>query len=295
MTMNYAQTLNWLTARAAIVATGAALTTGISACGADKDAPESPVTTGPSSQALASKSFVLVHGAWQGAWVWADEATALRARGATVAVVELPGHGDDMTPVPGDTLETYVATTVAAIDASPSNVVLVGHSLAGAVITEAAEARASAVDRLVYLAAYVPKDGEQVLDIANTDADSHIKIGVTLNIDMDHGVGAIAKDQLGDIFCADCSADALKSLADHYRDEPLPAFVTPVHSTPENWGRVSKFYIYTKQDRAVSYALQRTMTKDISWAGTLALDTSHSPFLSATDALTDALADIATR
>jgi pimeloyl-ACP methyl ester carboxylesterase len=281
-------------ARTALSTVGAALIVGIAACGAGTDKTGTPATSAaPSNKPLDSKSFVLVHGAWQGAWAWSDEANALRARGATVNVVELPGHGEDTTPIPDDTLDAYVAKTAAAIDASPRNVILVGHSLAGAVITSAVEARAARIDRVVYLAAYVPKDGEKVLDIAHSDAASHI--GQVIVVDMQHGIASIPKDNLGDIFCADCSPTALSSLIAHYRDEPLPAFVTPVHSTPENWGSARKFYIFTKEDHAVSYDLQQRMTADVSWTGTATLDTSHSPFLSETDALADALTDVATR
>jgi pimeloyl-ACP methyl ester carboxylesterase len=273
-----------------------AVLAGLSACGAASEqngATAASATTAatPAKKPLAAKSFVLVHGAWQGAWAWNDEATALRARGATVSVVELPGHGDDTTPVPGDTLEAYVAKTVAAIDESPENAILVGHSLAGAVITSAAELRPSRIDRLVYLAAYVPKDGEKVLDIANTDAASHI--GKAIAVDPTHGLAGIPKDKLGDIFCADCSPAQLSSLIEHYRDEPLPPFVTPVHSTAENWGRASKFYIFTKEDHAVSYDLQQRMTANVKWTGTATLPSSHSPFLSATDALANVLTDLA--
>jgi hypothetical protein len=62
-----------------------------------------------------------------------------------------------------------------------------------------------------------------------------------------------------------------------------------------NWGHASKYYVFTKEDHAVSYDLQQKMTAGIAWAGTATLDTSHSPFLSAPDALTSALTDIATR
>lgn len=263
-----------------------ALFLGLAAC---SSAPET-ATPGP----LASKSFVLVHGAWQGAWAWQDEATALRAKGANVTVVELPGHGADMTALPEDTLDAYVATTAAAIDAAPTNVILVGHSISGAVITGAVEARASRIDKLVYLAAYVLKDGQTVFDVANTDADSHLG-GGALAVHKDTGVASISTSLLGDIFCADCSADKLNELVAHYRDEPLAPFVTPVHPTAASWGNARKFYVYTKNDHAVSYALQQQMTAGIAWAGTATLDTSHSPFLSATSALTGALEDIATR
>lgn len=270
--------------RRALATAGAALLLGLAGCGGGASQPSTP---------LASQSFVLVHGAWQGAWAWEDEATALRAKGATVAVVELPGHGADTTPVPADTLDAYVAKTVAAIDAAPTNVILVGHSISGAVITGAVEARASRIDKLVYLAAYVLQDGQTVFDLANTDAASHL--GKVLTIDMQNGVASLPTDQLGDVFCADCSADEVNALIAHYRDEPLAPFVTAVHPTPENWGHASKFYIFTTNDHAVSYALQQQMAAGTTWTGTTTLDTSHSPFLSATDALATALADIATR
>lgn len=274
-----------LLSKGVLAAAGAALVLGLAACSGDQD--------DPSSAPLASKSFVLVHGAWQGAWAWDDEATALRAKGANVTVVELPGHGADTTPVPQDTLDAYVATTTAAIDAAPTNVVLVGHSISGAVITGAVEARASRIDKLVYLAAYVLQDGQTVFDLANTDADSHL--GKALTINMQTGVASLPTSELGDIFCADCSADAVNELLAHYHDEPVAPFVTTVHPTAANWGHASKFYVFTMNDHAVSFALQQKMAAGVSWTGTATLDTSHSPFLSATDALTNALADIASR
>jgi hypothetical protein len=136
-------------------------------------------------------------------------------------------------------------------------------------------------------------DGQTVFDLANTDAASHL--GKAITIDMQHGIASIPTDRLGDIFCGDCSADALNALVAHYRDEPLGPFVTPVHSTPENWGRASKFYIFAKEDHAVSYDLQQNMTAGVQWTGTVTLDTGQSPFLSATDSLTNALTDIAAR
>lgn len=269
--------------RGVLTCLGAALVLGLAAC--------SSAQNEPTSAPLASKSFVLVHGAWQGAWAWDDEAAKLRAKGANVTVVELPGHGADTTPAPQDTLDAYVATTTAAIDAAPTNVVLVGHSISGAVITGAVEARASRIDKLVYLAAYVLQDGQAVFDLANTDGDSHL--GKVLAINKQTGLASLPTDQLGDIFCADCSADRVNDLIAHYHDEPVAPFVTPVHPTAANWGHASKFYVFTTNDHAVSPALQQKMAAGVSWTGTATLDTSHSPFLSATDALADVLADLA--
>lgn len=237
--------------------------------------------------AKPSKPFVLVHGAWMGAWAWDDVAAAMRAKGASVTTVELPAHGADMTGVSGATLDAYVAKVRGAVEGAGEPVVLVGHSMGGVVITQLAESVPDKIADLVYLAAYVPKDGQQLLDLAGMDADSHV--GPALQIDMNAGVAKIALDKLQDIFCADCTTDQAADLAAHYRDEPLAPFATPVHVTAGGWGKVTKRYVYTKQDNAVSYALQQAMTAGVTLAGTATLDTSHSPFLSHATEVADTL------
>ena len=260
----------------------------LSSCGGK--AP-SDSTSRRDDQSLAGTSFVLVHGAWMGAWGWSTVAGGLRERGAAVTAVELPGHGDDQTPVSGATLDAYVATVETAIASARGKVVVVGHSLGGVVITQLAERTPAKIDKLVYLAAYVPKDKQTLQELGGTDAASHV--GPVIKISPETGLAAIPKDQLQDVFCADCASAQLATLAARYRDEPLPAFVAPVQVTATNWGRVAKYYIYTTQDHAVSHELQQRMTAGIPWASTATLDTSHAPFLSRPDLVVTTLAGFA--
>jgi len=264
------------TATAALV-----LTAGSGGCSSES----SGDSRGPTEGTRAP--YVLVHGAFNGAWVWADVAAALEAKGIEVTVVELPAHGEDQTPVAEATLEAYVSTVDAAVEAAGDRVVLVGHSMAGMVITAVAEQMSDRIDKLVYLAAYVPKDGEKMGDLAAMDADSHI--GPVLVIDGAAGTASLPKSALEDIFCADCSAAALARLESHYRDEPLGAFGTPVHSTAASWGSVAKYYVHTEQDHAVSPGLQQKMTAGVTFAKKVSLPTSHSPHLSQPDLLVETL------
>ena len=234
-----------------------------------------------SSGTAAKKSYVLVHGAWMGAWCWDDVAAGLRGGGDTVATVELPAHGADQTPVSEATLDAYVAKVAAVIDAAPQPVILVGHSLGGVVVTAVAETAGAKIDRLVYVGAYMPKDGQTLNDLASTDPDSHL--GPVLQIDQVNGVAHIPSEDLADIFIADGTSSEIASVVSNYRDEPLVPFLTPVHTTAAGWGAVSKAYVYTKEDHAVSLALQQTMTADVTLAATATLDTSHAPFLSRPD------------
>lgn len=224
------------------------------------------------------RSYLLVHGAWMGAWCWDQVAAGLRAHGATVSTVELPGHGSDQTPLSGATLDAYVATVRAAVAAAPQPVILVGHSMGGMVVTGVAELDGPKLAKVVYLGAYLPQDGQSLFDLASTDATSHL--GPALQIDQANGLAKLPVDDLQDIFIADGTADEVASVVAHYRDEPLAPFVTPIHTTAAGWGAVPKAYIYTQDDHAVSIALQQAMTAGVSMSATATIATSHAPFLS---------------
>lgn len=106
--------------------------------------------------------IVLVHGAWHGGWCWGKVRPRLEAAGHRVFAPSLTGLGDRehlRDPVPS--LVTHVADIVKLVEAEElRDVVLVGHSYGGMVITGAADALRDRIRRLVYLDAAVPADGQ---------------------------------------------------------------------------------------------------------------------------------------
>ncbi|GAA4938065.1 alpha/beta fold hydrolase [Actinomycetospora succinea] len=115
-------------------------------------------------------TFVLVPGMCHGGWCFDDLAAELRAAGHTVNALTLTSVGDpDTPPDPAVDLETHVADVVRALDAADGPVVLAGHSYGGLPMTVAADRRPETVDALVYLDAFVPRDGET----ARTMTDDH--------------------------------------------------------------------------------------------------------------------------
>ena len=80
----------------------------------------------------------------------------LLARGHDVVSFDLPAHGVDTTPPTDVSFEDYVSRVIAAVDAQPEPVVLVGHSMAGLVVAQVTERRPEAVETAVYLSAYLP-------------------------------------------------------------------------------------------------------------------------------------------
>jgi pimeloyl-ACP methyl ester carboxylesterase len=112
------------------------------------------------------KTFVLVHGSWQGAWSWDGVRDRLRAHGHRVITPALPGRGD----IAGD--RSWIghgdnaAAVLAALDADAAGpVVLAGHSLGGTVISQVADQRPDRIARLVYCAAFVLENGESAGEV----------------------------------------------------------------------------------------------------------------------------------
>ncbi|WP_067816683.1 alpha/beta hydrolase family protein [Actinomadura kijaniata] len=106
-------------------------------------------------------TFVLVHGAWHGPWAWDRIVPPLRAAGARTLTPDL-GAVQDVG------LHDHARTVVAALDTVPDgeDVVLVGHSYAGLVVREAADARPGAVGRVVLVDGWAGPDGSSLFDLA---------------------------------------------------------------------------------------------------------------------------------
>jgi pimeloyl-ACP methyl ester carboxylesterase len=107
-------------------------------------------------------NFVLVHGAWHGAWCWARVLPLLARAGHRAHAVTLTGLGDRSHLLNRDiTLETHIADVMQTIESEElRDVVLVGHSYAGMLVTAVADRMTDRLAHLVYVDAVVPKPGE---------------------------------------------------------------------------------------------------------------------------------------
>jgi pimeloyl-ACP methyl ester carboxylesterase len=229
-----------------------------------------------------SKTIVLVHGAWSDASSWDAVTPLLKAQGDEVININLAGHGKDTTSFAGITFQTYVNQVKAAIGAR-TNIVLVGHSFAGLVISQVAEEIPAQIKKLIYLAAALPHDGDSLLGLAKGDPASHI--GKFLTIDKEHGAAIIAKEGVADVFAADAPQQVQEYIAANIKPEPLAPLATPVHLTEKNFGSIKKVYIHTVNDNAISYPAQQYMVKAGKVAKVYTLQSSHTPFISMPDKL----------
>lgn len=228
-------------------------------------------------------TIVLVHGAFETSEVWGKVAEKLQHDGYEVKNVALPGRRGNPLP-PGDvSLALYQKSISEAIASETRPVVLVGHSFAGIAISAEAEAEPTKIKTLVYVAAYIPKNGQSLLTLATADKDS--KLGPILKIDKEGGRASVDPAAGSVVFANDAPANVQAMVAAGIVDEPLAPLATPVTLSAARFGKVDKVAIHTLRDEVVSPRLQTTMARTVSLRLTMTIDTGHTPFITKPDRL----------
>lgn len=237
-------------------------------------------------------TFVLIHGSWHGGWCWDKVKPLLEKEGHQVIAPDLPGHGQDKTPISEITLQSFVDRVCGVLDTQPEPVILVGHSMGGVVVTQTAEYRPDKIRTLVYLCAFLPRNGESLLQLAEQDTETLILPNLIIN--EEQGYHAVKEEAIRDVFYQDCSDDDVaraKSLL--VPKEALAPVATPVQTSDENYGRIPRVYIECLRDQTLGPSLQKQMYTVTPCQQVLSLDTSHSPFFSAPAALAEHLVTVA--
>jgi len=224
------------------------------------------------------KTYIIVPGAWSAPYAWDHVKTSLENAGNKVIVVQLPGHGADQTPPQGLTLDVYKNFVIRTIDSLGGKVVLVGHSFGGVVISDVAESIPLKIEKLVYIAAFVPLSGQSCLALATTDTTSVLGNGLVPSAD---GLTlGVVQNEIVPSFIQDGTTDEQNLVLANFKAEPLIPLTNPVSLTTANYGSVPKIYIKTLMDHAVTPILQnRMLAATPSFSSVLSINTGHSPFL----------------
>ncbi|MBM3933008.1 MAG: alpha/beta fold hydrolase [SAR202 cluster bacterium] len=235
-------------------------------------------------------TYVLVHGAFHGAWCWDKFIPYLEKAGHKAIAVDLPAHGKDRTPPAGLLIKHNVDKVVQALDSLPEKVVLVGHSLAGITISGVAEARPDRIKTLVYLTAHLLRDGESVPEVTAKNEPSRLRPivspnpdGVTINIDVSKVKG---------VFYQDCADEDVARAQKLLQPEPTGPRGDRVRVTDQNFGRVPRVYIECLQDFAIMPSFQKNMYTATPCKKVYTMNTGHSPFLSAPAELAKILGEV---
>jgi len=234
-------------------------------------------------------TFVLVHGAFHGAWCWFKLVPELERRGHAAIALDLPGAGADPKPVEAVTPDDYVERIVDVVLAQSEPVYLVAHSLGGVSATAAAERIPQCLRRLIYLSALIPRNGDTFTDIRTYPGYPENPGPPHFEYSDDRRYLTVLPDLARPRWYNDCAENDIAYALS--RCTPLPTAVlnAPVRVTSENFGSVPKSYIHASLDHAVVPALQETMAEVAGCQPNYTLPTGHSSFLAAPEKLADIL------
>ena len=237
-------------------------------------------------------TFILIHGAWHGSWCWERVVPLLTEQGHRVLAPDLPGMGQDSTPLNKITLDYWAQYVADLVRQQDEKVILVGHSRGGIVISQAAEYAAEHIQGLIYLAAFLIPNGETLWGTLQRHPRSSER-PPDLIISSDQKTSTVTAESVRDTFYNTTSDIWLKRAESLVGPEPMTSFMTPLALTDAKFGQVPRAYIECLQDRAIPITLQRSMVSALPCRKVVTLDTDHSPFYSASELLTEQLVELA--
>ncbi|MCM2287326.1 MAG: alpha/beta fold hydrolase [Desulfobacula sp.] len=223
-------------------------------------------------------TFVLVHGAWHGAWCWYKVVALLEKAGHTVIAPDLSSQGIDRTPISQVSLDMWTQQICQILNDHLTPSILIGHSRAGAIISQAAEQCPEKVQALAYVAAILLRDGESLRQTEDWDKTSLVSPNIIFSEDISSMT--IAKEKMREVFYEECPAEDVVLAQLLMTPEATLPWVTEIHITENNFGRIPRVYIQCLRDKAVPPALQKKMYTALPCEKVLSIDTDHSPFFS---------------
>ena len=235
-------------------------------------------------------TFVLVHGGWQGGWSWRRVVPHLRASGHEVYTPTLTGLGERAHLLGCvDGLDTHVKDVLGLIDYEDlEEVMLVGHSYGGVVITAVAEVVAEKLSHLVYLDAWVPKDGQRMFDLMPPERAEGYREAARVSGE------AVGIPPLPIEAFAIADEEEARWFASKLVLQPLKTFEDPVRLSSEAAGRLPHTYISCTVNPALAPVFrpfaERARTEE-GW-GYQELPTGHAAMITMPQELSNMLVEV---
>jgi pimeloyl-ACP methyl ester carboxylesterase len=154
--------------------------------------------------------------------------------------------------------------------------VLVGHSLGGIAISQAAEQRPEKIEKLVYVCALLLPSGKSASENSQEDNDSVVFNNVEVQGDL--GRIVIKEEGLKQALYHDCPEEDFERARRLISPQPAAPLGTPIEVTDENFGRVRRTYVHTTQDRTISPTVQEKMYTELPCEKVVSMATGHLPF-----------------
>lgn len=235
-------------------------------------------------------TFVVVHGAWSGAHAWRWVRPLMRAAGHEIFTPSLTGLGERSHQAdPGTDLDTHIRDVVAVLHYEDlRDVVLVGHSYGGMVITGVADRMSERLAQLVYLDADVPLNGQSEFDLLPPEESAEYEAAAR-----SRGDGWRIPPPFPDRMPPETPA-AVAWAVERMSPQPLRTLTQALRLTRTEGVGLPRTYVLCsegKEGQPVPGYVER-VSKDPGWR-VIVLDAGHSAHVTAPDALADTLIEVA--
>ena len=205
--------------------------------------------------------FLLIHGAWHGGWVWNEISEILRYQRYSVSTPTLTGLGEKKHLLSSKiTIDTFIEDVVNhIIFENLNNIILVGHSFAGSVISGVADKLKDRIKKLIYFDAVILKDGQKPFDIAPKEL---VKQRIELAKRFGNGISipAPSADAFG-VFDVKKSLLLEEKLTPH----PLSTYQSKLTIKNEIGNGIPLFYIFCNNPVYKSLESSREVVRKLKW------------------------------
>ena len=205
--------------------------------------------------------FLLIHGAWHGGWVWNEISEILNYQGYSVSTPTLTGLGEKKHLLSSKiTIDTFIVDVVNhIIFENLNNIILVGHSFAGSVISGVADKLKDRIQKLIYFDAVILKDGQKPFDIAPKGL---VKQRIELAKRFGNGISipAPSADAFG-VFDVKKSLLLEEKLTPH----PLSTYQSKLTIKNEIGNGIPLFYIFCNDPVYKSLESSREVVRKLKW------------------------------
>jgi pimeloyl-ACP methyl ester carboxylesterase len=233
-------------------------------------------------------TYLLIHGALRGAWLWERLMPLLMKGGGNPIAIDLPGHGDRSADRKGITMSTYIDDVLNFIrNEKLGDLVLVGHSMAGIIISKVADEMPDRVKHLVYLAAVVPHNGAALIDLLTKERQATLRQmrGKEREI-----FGT--PDTLRTLYFTDLGEEEQEYYLKQLTPQPLAVFFEPIRFTKFPDISIPRTYVMGMKDKSLPPDLTEGFAERLK-VQPIKIDAGHDLMVSRPDEVADLLLRIA--
>lgn len=232
-------------------------------------------------------NYLLIHGAMRGAWLWDKLMPLLMKGGGNPIAIDLPGHGDRKADSSWVTMSNYISDVIDFIrKENIKDLVLVGHSMSGIVISKVAEEIPERIKHLVYLAAVVPKDNEALIDLLSKERQETLQ---KLHGKVKEVFGTL--EQLGPMYFTDQEGEEKEFYLKQLTPQPLAPFFEKIRFNQFPKIDTPKTYILGLRDKSLPPELTRKFAERLG-VTPVEIDAGHDMMVSRPDEVAKVLLHI---